>query len=131
MKNQTTGKYEVKRLIKKFNIEIVGQGDTQEEAQVDFKNRLLHFRVYQNQYFQQAKDEEGQPVSIHSPGYSQFKGKNGHVGYRYNPNRTEPVLARMDPNEVFTSSLAAMAAHAERQAQDQAQSETPVQPTVE
>jgi hypothetical protein len=96
MKNPETGKFEVKKVFKAYNFEVVGTGDTKEEAKADLKKQLEAYRIpgtdvpgYRGPRYRPALKASGY---INSPGFQMELGEDGKPVYRYSADRKAQVF---------------------------------------
>lgn len=105
MKNPVTGKYEARKVFKKDNFEVVGVGDTKEEAKADLKKKLqdylhplAHLPGYRGPKYVAKRKVVGK---VNSPGYVARKDETGRVTYEFDENRMVEVYGvdRSTPSE--------------------------------
>jgi hypothetical protein len=92
MFNRKTGKFEYRRFYRSTNHEVVGSGDSPEEARKDYKRKLDAYREKPL-----LPTGEFKP----SPGFVASADEKGRVSYVYNPDRKMQVFARPELAETL------------------------------
>lgn len=97
MRNPVTGKHEVRRVFKQYNFEVVGVGETKEEAKADLQKKLEAYKHplagipgYNGPKYRPLFKPVG---TVRSPGYETIQQEDGSVRYVLNENRQAQVFA--------------------------------------